>query len=237
MAQTLVHARWRRPAQLVAALGGLLLIALGIVTFHGTNTGFDSWVLRVAFFHIGGYGAQVLLNLSTPAISVALLAVVVVSAAIARRVDLVLLAVLAPTLGVLMTEDVLKPLVDRRIGPNALLGGDGHSSSLAFPSGHETFVACTALVLFVAIGQLTVGRRARWGTSALLAIWMTGAAVGLVRNFWHYTTDTIGAVGLAFAVVIGGALVIDRWLPALGRRKPALAPAEPERERQLTPRS
>jgi uncharacterized membrane protein len=44
----------------------------------------------------------------------------------------------------------------------------------------------------------------------LIGLWALVAAIGLVRNFWHYATDTIGAMFLAVVVVVGLALLIDR---------------------------
>jgi undecaprenyl-diphosphatase len=49
--------------------------------------------------------------------------------------------------------------------------------------------------------------------------WTFVAAFGLVRNLYHYPLDTLGAVGVAVAVVPGAALAID----ALANRRPARA--------------
>ena len=49
-------------------------------------------------------------------------------------------------------------------------------------------------------------------------MWTVLAAVGLVRNFWHYATDTIGAMLLATTVVLGMALAIDRYGEPVARR-------------------
>ena len=54
------------------------------------------------------------------------------------------------------------------------------------------------------------------------------AAIGLVRNFWHYATDTIGAMLLATVVVLGAAFIIDTYGATVMRR------LRPATDRQLT---
>lgn len=206
--QTLIAARRVRRTQMliVVALVALLVVAGWL---HGRGrTAFDDWCGRQLFDGLSHSASQVLVGFSAPQISLALLVIVVVSAAYVRRADLVTLAVLAPVVAVVLCEYVGKPVVGR------LRGGTG-----SFPSGHETGVCSAALVLAVALAQLTLTRRTRaiwWGG---LGLWIIAAGAGLVRAGWHYVTDVVGAVALCVVVVFGVALAIDRVSSVLpGRR-------------------
>ena len=59
--------------------------------------------------------------------------------------------------------------------------------------------------------------------AVLLGLWVGLAAIGLVRNHFHYATDTIGAVGVATAVVLASALLIERRPARFARRVPVSA--------------
>ena len=81
--------------------------------------------------------------------------------------------------------------------------------------------ACAALVLFLVACQLPIAaarqdRRRRWSCWPGLRL----ASIALTRGVFHYSTDTIGAVGLSTAVVLGTALLLDRWLPDRLRGRP-----------------
>ena len=162
--------------------------------------------------------APVLLGLSEPAISISICVMIAVVAALLRRFDLAALAFLGPTLTVVLTKFVLKPLLGRHYGSNEVaepvlghqLFDDKFELTGVFPSGHESAVAATACLLVIVAFQLPLTRRIRAAATGLIAVWTVLAAVGLVRNFWHYATDTIGAMLLATTVVLGMALGIDR---------------------------
>jgi hypothetical protein len=63
--------------------------------------------------------------------------------------------------------------------------------------------------------------RARAAVVAVLAVWVVLAAAGLVRNAFHYATDTVGALLLCTAVVPAVALAIDAVSAAINRRASA----------------
>ncbi len=221
MDQPLIAPAWRRPALLGAVVGLAVFLALGVVTFHAKRTAFDSWVFRFLPEHLPTAQGQFLLQFTDPAVSVLLLALTVVLAAAVRRFDLVALAVIGPAVGTALVSDVIKPFVHR-----TLFGG----SVGTFPSGHETAVTCTATVLLVAFGRLPLRRGARYALGAVLGVWVLAAAVALTRFYYHYATDTVGAMGFSVAFVLGLAALLDRYLP--DRVQPVLEP-----DVQLMPRS
>lgn len=203
MSTPLIRPAWRAPLMVVAAAAAAGFAALAVTVAGGASTSFDTWMFRELYAHVGDGATATLLALSWPGISIGLMALVAVFAVWLRRWDVAVLAVLAPGLTMLLTEVVFKPLLDRQfvIDESTLSG--------VFPSGHESAVASCSLVLVIVAYQLPMGRRLRTGVLAALGVWTVVAALGLVRNFWHYATDTIGAICLSGAVVLAVALVID----------------------------
>jgi membrane-associated phospholipid phosphatase len=193
----------RRYVVAVVVLGAALTAVLGGLVFHGSSTSFDAAVQRTLYAHLDRAWQVGLLGVSAPWISFVLLAVIVVVAGRFRRWNVVALAIAGPLLALAITEWVLKPLIWRELGRSAVqLAG-------SYPSGHETGVTATALVIVVVCGQRSMPR---WGRVILgfgLLAWAVLAAVGLVRSALHYPTDTIGAVGVSTTLVLGCALVID----------------------------
>jgi len=204
--------------------------AIGFATLAGWLadrglTALDTWIFERLYDWIPtGVGSQ-LLGLSTPALPITICAGVAVIGACARRWDVATLAVVAPTLTVLLTKIVFKPLLARTLGTDDLvpiLGSLPSTNSFtvtgAFPSGHESAVASAAFVLVIVAFQAPLPRRVRAIALTVIAVWAVLAAVGLVRNFWHYGTDTIGAMLLAVTVVFGLAMLLDRHFDAVLRR-------------------
>jgi membrane-associated phospholipid phosphatase len=212
MPAPLVADRWRRPALIAAAAGVVLVVLIGGLTWHETSTRFDTWAFRQVYFRVGHDAAPFFLHVSSPALVFAVLALVGVAAAIGRRWDLAALAAAGPGLAVVLTEYVLKPLFDRPIGSSGSLNG-------SYPSGHETGVAAAAVVLVVAFGVLPAARVVRALMVVVLLLWTAVAGVGLVRNYYHFATDAIGAVGVSVATVLGVAVVLDRAFLPLTRRR------------------
>lgn len=194
-------------------------VVLGLgAWFHGQSRptafdrGVDNWIAdrSVRFVTIG-------LRVSEPRLVLGLFVALAICAGLLRRWDAVLLAVLTPLVSVFVIEIVLKPLVDRTNGEyDALV----HIHSLTYPSGHESgigsFLAVLALLLL----------RSRWpvvakvaGTVGVLAL-LVLAAIGLVGNYYHYATDTIGSLGVVVATVIGLASAIDAGKTRLYSRRP-----------------
>ena len=216
----LISDRWRAAAASVIGLSALVVAFLGVRLHAAGATSFDAWALRRSVTAIGSRGAGALLRFSEPAVSLSVIVLVAALAAVARRWRLVVLAALGPAAAVVVTEYVLKPLIDRYLFhpgiPVPVLQAD---YSGAFPSGHETGVASAAVLAFVAVGQLRVSAAARAALTAVLAAWTALAALGLPRSYYHYATDTVGALGVAVVVVLGGAWAIDAAVPALVRRR------------------
>jgi undecaprenyl-diphosphatase len=206
----LIADRWRRPVAAIALVGLAAVLALAAVVYHGRSTAFDDWVFRTFYHHIGNTTARVLLDISAPMISIVVLLVVVLVAARFRRWDVAALALVGPLAAVFLTEFVLKPIVGRALHPAAINDSLPLSIRSVYPSGHEGTVASTAFVLIIVAAQLPWGRRSRRAVQAACVVWVLAAAVGLIRNFWHYPTDVIGAICLSAACVGGTALFIDR---------------------------
>jgi undecaprenyl-diphosphatase len=202
---------------------------------HRSATAFDAWTFDELYEQIPNSGASLLLGFSEPALPITLCGGVAVIGAIVRRWDFVTLAVVGPTVTVVLTKWVLKPLLGRTLGTDQfapVLGpippADAFTVTGAFPSGHESAVASAACLLVIVTLQLQLSRRARTIAVAVIAIWTVVAALGLVRNFWHYATDTIGAMLLAVVIVFGLALLIDRFGTTVSSRVHA-ARREPAR--------
>jgi undecaprenyl-diphosphatase len=206
----LIADRWRRQVAAVALAGLAAVLALAAVVYHGRSTAFDDWVFRTFYHHIGSAAARVLLDISVPLISIVLLLAVVLVAARFRRWDVAALALVGPLAAVFLTEFVLKPVVGRALHPAAINDSLPLSIRSVYPSGHEGTVASTAFVLIIVAAQLPWKRPPRVAFQVACVVWVLAAAVGLIRNFWHYPTDVIGAICLSAACVGGTALYLDR---------------------------
>jgi len=218
VSRPLVPPPWRVAAWVAIAVGALGTGLLAVLLHHSAGTGFDRWVEDGVFAHVGSTGARFLLHASEPALSAGVIAVVAVIAGLTRRWALLALAVTAPLLAVFVTEGLLKPAVGRYMTARALPEPmTSHLLSGAFPSGHETGVAAAAVVIVVAAGHLRAPLFGRLGLGVALLGWLVLAALGLVRNQYHYATDTVGAVGVAVGTVLTTALLIDATAPAVVR--------------------
>ena len=240
MSAPLISPAWHTRVIWVCALALTGFAVLAAVVANGHSTGFDTWTFAELYHHTGSGFAEVTLGLSEPMLSVSICTLVAASAALVRRWDVVVLTTVGPALTVVLTKYVFKPLLGRELGTDIFKPLVGPGVTLTdfrvtgtFPSGHESAVAATACVLVVLCFQAALSRRVRAVLLALIGTWTVIAAIGLVRNFWHYATDTIGAVCLATTVVMGLALVLDRNYPAVQQRLATRLAAR----RQLTRRS
>ncbi|MBN9620460.1 MAG: phosphatase PAP2 family protein [Actinobacteria bacterium] len=206
----LITASWRRPAVVAVAVAVVVAVAMSVALHHGYSTSFDTWLFDRFYEHIGSTGARLLIDTSQPVLSFLVPAAVVGFAVWTRRWNLAVLAVVGPLTALFVSEVVLKPLVGRYIGPGVLVGNHIDVVAGSFPSGHETGVCSAAFVVLIALGGLRLRTGARIATVLVLAVWALLGAVGLVRNWYHYPTDTIGAVAVTTAVLLGVALLIDR---------------------------
>ena len=126
----------------------------------------------------------------------AAVAVLVVAALAWRDRACALIAVAGPLAALVLTEQILKPLVDRT-GPN---GGN------FFPSGHATGVAAVAAATLFVLDR-NAGRG--WALLALpvLGAWVSGVSVALVQLHYHYVTDVLGGAAVGVATVLSMAAV------------------------------
>lgn len=198
--------RWLAGLVVLAATGVLVTLSLA---FHDARVGtsFDYSVTRRLRAALGPTASRAFLHLSEPAMVTTLLVLVAVAAAALRKWRIATFAAVSPVAAIIVTEVVLKPLVNRQLTFSAL--NVVYTTGGAFPSGHET--ALTTLTAELAVLALRTGLRARWRSAvvALLAVWTLGGAIGLTRNYFHYVTDTLGGACVAIAVVVSVALVVD----------------------------
>src|SRR3954452_13077753 len=218
MPAPLVSARWRTGA-LVAVLAAVGVTAwLCVLTHDATSTAFDDWALLKLLDHVGLGAARLLLDLSQPQLSLGVILLVGLGAALARQWPLLLLSAAGPGLAFLITEYVLKPAVGRYVALPGVPEDTLRQMFSTFPSGHETGVASAGVLVLVACGQLRLPGVLRAAIALAVVSWLSLAAAGLVRNFYHYATDTIGAVGVSVAVVLGAAVAIDLAGSRIGGR-------------------
>jgi undecaprenyl-diphosphatase len=214
----LISPAWRTRALWVCAVALIAFAVLAALVAGDHSTAFDDWMFRGLFVHTGNAFATLTLAASSATTSITVCAVIVIAAAVARRWDVAVLAAAGVGGTVLLAKYVFKPLLGRVLGSDdvyhALHGlvpaGASYTVTGTFPSGHESAVASTACVLVIVCCQAAISRRLRAVLLGLIGLWALVAAIGLVRNFWHYATDTIGAMFLAVVVVVGLALLIDR---------------------------
>jgi undecaprenyl-diphosphatase len=125
------------------------------------------------------------------------------------------LAVLAVPAATGLTEDVLKPVIDRTI--------DG---VLSLPSGHTTAAFSLATVAAVLLSRARAGRSRR-NSRVLMAVayaLAAAVAVAMVAQGFHYFTDTVAGVGAGTGVPLIGALLIDA---VAGRRSGTATEPDP----------
>lgn len=208
----LISRRFRRIALLVAVLGWIVAVALGIRYAGGTTAG---W-LDAAGFHlmrdlvgnpvpVGKWAVapptvptRILAAFSSPVVTYGMAVAALVFALWRRWWSLACLAVAAPLVCVFVTEVVAKPLVDRR-----------HEGYLSYPSGHTVTSVAALTVLLLALSAGT-SRTTRLWTAAAWLIMVICVTAGLVAMNYHYPTDTVGAIGVALGVTLPGALLADR---------------------------
>lgn len=189
--------RARRTGGILAALGAVLTLALGVPT-HGGRTGsaFDVAVRSGVDGAVPGAVLRVLVLPAEPGVLLGLGGVIVAISLLRRRFTAVLLAVAGPGIAVALNTFVLKPVFARRF-----------TDYLAYPSGHTVSLVAVLTVLVLLCGTT---RRALLCGVAVALVATCCAAVALVGLGYHYITDVFGGIGFAIAVVIALALVLDR---------------------------
>jgi undecaprenyl-diphosphatase len=191
----------RRRLAAAVALGCLAVVLVLAVMFHGERTGtrFDDAVYAAIMRHLSTGQLKGLLHLTDPAPMIVLLAAVAGIAAVRRNWRLVAVTVISPLLALLVTEQILKPLVHRT-----------HLGGLAYPSGHESAPACLAAIAAMLVLRTGWRLAAKLASLAALVLDLLLCGIALVGAFYHYATDTVGAVCLSVACVLSTALVVDR---------------------------
>jgi undecaprenyl-diphosphatase len=199
--------RSRRSAQAVIAACSLVVFAGAVLFFHATSVNpFDAHATDTVVRAFSRHELSAMLTLSTSWLVTALDASMAVVALALRHYRLAALAALAPAVATVLTEYVVKPIVDRRFVAVYFRSRGGSF----YPSGHEAGVASLTTVAVIAVAALTVSRLWRAVAVSVAALVDAAAAIGLVGNHYHYATDTIAAVALSVATVLACALLIDR---------------------------
>jgi membrane-associated phospholipid phosphatase len=213
----------RRAVVAVIALCVADVAALGIrYAGHRSAGPFDASVDHWFTSHLGltSVPLTALTWLGDPGPVVLITAIMALACLWARWWRGVALAVLAIPAANGLTEDVLKPVIDRTI-----------EGLLSLPSGHTTAAFSLATVAAVLFSRTRVGHRRR--TSRLLMAvayaLAVAVAVAMVAQGFHYFTDTVAGVGTGVAVPLIGALLIDtvadRW--AARAAEPSPVPDHP----------
>lgn len=199
---------WPRAALAVTIGAVAVFLALGILVWHddhglALDNSFHDWVLRT--FDV--YTRYDMVQLTDRWAIVLAAAIIAGLALLARRVDLAALCVAAPLAATGLTEYVLKPIFDRSVPLVARLTG---VEAKAYPSGHETAVSSVLVLLALILLRARLPVVLKAGGLVALTSYYVVTVFGLVGQYYHYLTDTLGALAVAIAVVLGGALAIDR---------------------------
>lgn len=127
----------------------------------------------------------------------------------------VVLSLLGPSLAVLLTDAVAKPIVGRHRG-----GG------LAYPSGHATGAAAVAVVALLLLYRWG-GSRALVGFGPVALVLPAMMGLALVRFGWHYPTDVVGgtAMGAATALAVAALLFAHVREPSTAPKRPRQPPS------------
>lgn len=207
---------------MVLCVAAFVPLALTVDHLHRA-TSFDAWVLRTLYFHLGPDAAQVTLDATNEYLLIAAVCFAALGCATWRRFDAAALVVLTPGVALALTEFVLKPLVGRRFGDGSAGAAVDELSPYAFPSGHTAALTGLTASLALVVLRAPLGRAIRTLTVTLLAVWTVIGAVGLVRNNFHYATDTIGGFLVSVTCALGLALAIDTVarVSSPGARTPA----------------
>ena len=217
---------WPRRAWPVVVACLVVVLALA-VAFHDKNhgTGFDDSVDHWLRAH-GQPFWKTLIHITDPAKVFGLYAVLVAWAIWRRRWPVVALAVLTPLVTTGLVEYVLKPVVHRTpyVAPGdiavvkSIFGG---SIPTAYPSGHESVLGSLVAVCGLLVVTTTWTLRRKLAALALLVVVALVGAVSLVGRYYHYATDTIGAMFLCVAMVLLVGMAVDAAVDALAARRTA----------------
>lgn len=195
----------RRPAAVMVVVGGLIVLALGLLFSGGrAPRGIDAWSERR---DPPRPPAQ------TVAGAVDSLGDPVTAAVLVLAAASICLFLRRPVTAVLQVVGVASTIVVTEVGKE-LVGRTIHGPNLSFPSGHTSFATALAMVLAMLFADV-FGLQGRAAVAVVLGAALgAGVMMGLsqvVLNV-HFPTDAVGGIATALAVV-----------PATGRGLDALA--------------
>jgi undecaprenyl-diphosphatase len=194
----------RRPAIVTVAVSAIVLVLFG-VRYEGESDG--RWLDDEALALVRGSlpirrgVAHSVIELYDPLPLAMIIAVLAGACLLLGRRRLAVLAVAGPVLTGLATE-VLKAVIGRT-----------KEGDLAFPSGHMGAATALALVLALLLVSLINVRLATAVAvvAGVLLVVAGSTALAMTVSNYHYLTDIIGGFCTAVAVVLGLALLLERW--------------------------
>jgi membrane-associated phospholipid phosphatase len=196
----------RRLAVVTSAVCAAITALLAVLVHHQNGAGFmDRKIDHLLHRSIGRHhGLLEPLARLGDQLPVTLMAVVlVVACLLVRRWNGAVLVAVGVSAAIVVTEYLLKPLVDRTLG-----GGE------SFPSGHATgmFAVATAFsVLIAAPLRLTLATWQHRVLAVCAFLFAASVPVAMVGLNHHYFTDIVAGAAVGIAAVLVTALVLD-WL-------------------------
>lgn len=198
-----------RAAAIVAACAGVTAL-LGAWLGHGAHTdpvdtAVDSRVQASLTGHLELLKALAWLG-DLPAVT-GITAILVVACLLRRKYRGAALLALSVPAAAVITERLLKPLVDRTL-----------RGFLSFPSGHATvtFALATAIAVLLA-GVPGVSRAVRLAVAAAAFAAAAAVAAAMIALDFHYFTDAVAGAAVGTGTVLATALALD--LAAQARRR------------------
>jgi undecaprenyl-diphosphatase len=187
----------------------VIVLAIGAAFAHqATPDGFDRTVDAPVISWLGNDHtvADWMEYPGTQVPAVVLSLAMAIAALARRRMNGVVLALLADFIATRIDEWLLKPLFDRT-----------YLGALSYPSGHVTSVVsiiAVYAVLFVIPARGSRSPAWRMGGLAVLLALAVITVIGVIGLRWHYFTDTVGGAAVGVGTVCALCLVIDafsRW--------------------------
>jgi membrane-associated phospholipid phosphatase len=191
----MIHRRQARRSAMQSALAGCLLLILAALVgaYLASHPGpdvLDRWVSsRISARYHSGLLVAIAKVGDPPVVGIAgIVGALVLVRSDGRRAAA---CIIGPLLGGVLTEYVLKPLVDPRAG------------GLTFPSGHTDGVSA-----LVVVAMLALSRAWRWGVVSLGAVLELASCYAVVALGWHSPTDALAglAVGTGSVLLADGVL-------------------------------
>jgi membrane-associated phospholipid phosphatase len=193
-----------RPAAGWFVAGCAVLTAVGgILTAHHAQAGrldrsIDARIQAALASHNGLLVAVA--DIAKPSRVALMIAVLVVACVAVRRLDGVLLAVVAVPAAVLLTEG-LKQLFDRTL-----------NGAPVYPSGHTATafaLAAVVMILMLCPSRHVLPFAIRLAITLAAMLVACAVAIAVIGLNWHYFTDTLAGAAVGVGMVVGVSLAID----------------------------